>query len=151
MQIDTFFTPGRSTKFRFPLFSCPISAGLPASVDDYIEGEFELENLMKHPDNTVFLRVAGDSMARACIRDRDMLMVDRAVEPMDGDVAIAVLNGELTVKRLKWENGLVLVAENPSYKPIFVNANDDFHIWGVATNVLHRLGRGTKPLGRFSA
>jgi DNA polymerase V len=67
MQIDTIFTPGRSTKFRFPLFSCPISAGLPATVDDYIEGEFELEDLMKHPENTIFLRVAGDSMTVVAI------------------------------------------------------------------------------------
>jgi Peptidase S24-like len=60
-----------------------------------------------------------------------------------------VLNGELTVKRLKWENGLVLVAENSCYKPIFINANDDFHIWGVATNVLHRLGRGLNLTRRW--
>lgn len=149
MSIDAILTGGQASRFRFPLYTCPVSAGFPSFVDDYIEGEFELENFMKHPANSFFLRVTGDSMDRACIHHGDMLIVEREIEPMDGDIAIAVVNGELTVKRLRWKDGLVLVAENPGYKPILVSANDEFHIWGVVTSVMHRLKRGAKPLGTF--
>ena len=79
-------------------------------------------------------------MVGAGIHSGDMLIVDRALEPEDNKVVIAVVNGELTVKRLrKRKNRLVLMPENDKYKPILIENETDYEIWGVVTSVIHLL------------
>ena len=98
------------------------------------------ECLIREPAATFFVRAKGDSMIGAGIHDGDLLVVDRSAEPRDGRVVIAVINGELTVKRLARKNGKArLEPENPAYQPISFNEDDDVRLWGVVTNVIHPL------------
>ncbi|MBU8932907.1 MAG: translesion error-prone DNA polymerase V autoproteolytic subunit [candidate division Zixibacteria bacterium] len=124
-----------------PLFTGRVAAGFPSPADDYLEGPLDLnKHLIQHPAATFFVRVTGDSMIGAGIHSGDMLIVDRALEPADNKVIIAVVNGELTVKRLcKRNNQLVLMPENDNCKPIPIEDETDFEVWGVVTVVIHSL------------
>lgn len=118
-----------------PLMNSTISAGFPSPAGDYREEKLDLSRyLVSHPAATYFLRVRGDSMKDAGILDGDILIVDRSLSPQNRSIVIAELNGELTVKRLKRENGQTfLVAANENYHPILVRPEDDFAVWGVVS------------------
>ncbi len=126
---------------RLPLYGHQIRAGFPSPADDYVEDLIDLhEHLVKHPSATFLLRVRGDSMTGAGIHNGDLLIVDRSLEPSHGRIVIAVIEGELTVKRLWRRDGcLRLLAENPAYAPIEVGADQELVIWGVVTSVIHGL------------
>ncbi len=119
----------------------PVAAGFPSPAQDYFDGRIDLNaHLIKDITSTFVVRVTGDSMERAGISDGDELIVNRALEPRDGSVVIAVLDGELTVKRLRLTaTGVVLQAENPKYPDIKVHALSELTIWGVATRCLHHV------------
>jgi DNA polymerase V len=119
----------------------PVAAGFPSPAQDYFDGRIDLNaHLIKDITSTFVVRVTGDSMERAGISDGDELIVNRALEPKDGSVVIAVLDGELTVKRLRLTaTGVVLQAENPKYPDIKVPALAELTIWGVATRCLHHV------------
>ena len=118
-----------------------VAAGYPSPAQDYFDGRIDLnEHLIKDITSTFIVRVTGDSMERAGISDGDELIVNRALEPKDGSVVIAVLDGELTVKRLRiTATGVVLQAENPRYPDIRVPSLSELTIWGVATRCLHHV------------
>jgi DNA polymerase V len=118
-----------------------VAAGYPSPAQDYFDGRIDLnEHLIKDITSTYIVRVSGDSMEGAGISDGDELIVNRALEPKDGSVVIAVLDGELTIKRLRIAAGVVLLrAENPNYPDIRVAALSDLVIWGVATRCLHHV------------
>ncbi|HLL70759.1 MAG TPA: translesion error-prone DNA polymerase V autoproteolytic subunit [Pyrinomonadaceae bacterium] len=133
--------PDRSTKWARPLFLASVSAGFPSPAEDYIEGRLDLNrHLIKHPAATFFVRVAGDSMIGAGIHPGDILVVDRALEPQDSNVVIAVVDGELTVKRISQRHGkLFLVPDNQAYEPLEILEEMEFEVWGVVTSVIHSL------------
>jgi len=118
-----------------------VAAGFPSPADDYIDQTLDLnEHLVAHPTATFFVRASGDSMLGAGIHNKDILVVDRALDPKNGDVVIAALDGELTVKRISNKGGRVwLLPENPEYKPLEVGPETCFEIWGVVTYVIHKL------------
>ena len=123
-----------------PLFLSRIPAGFPSPADDYVEERIDLnEHLVKHPASTFFLRVQGHSMTGAGIFDHDLVVVDRSLDPVNGAVVIAVLDGELTVKRLALlPNGEVeLRPENPEFPVIRLSEFQELNIWGVVTDVIH--------------
>lgn len=124
-----------------PLYATRVAAGLPSPSDDYVERNLDLnEYLVKRPSATFFVRVEGDSMINAGIYENDILVVDRSVKPTDGKIIIAVVNGELTVKRLSDKPGhMCLLPENPRYRPIEITEDVEFSIWGVVRHVLHAL------------
>ncbi len=123
------------------LFAERVAAGFPSPADDYLEGQLDLnKHLIRHPAATFFVRVTGDSMIDAGIHSGDMLIVDRSLEPGDKKVVIAVVNGELTVKRLcRQKDRLMLMPENDKYEPIFIENEMDLEIWGVVTSAIHML------------
>lgn len=123
------------------LYATRVAAGFPSPADDYIEGQLDLhEHLIQHPAATFYVRVAGDSMTGAGIHPGDILVVDRAVDAINGKIVIAVVNGELTVKRLIiTDNQVTLMAENGAYPAIVITESMDFVIWGVVTGVVRRL------------
>ena len=133
--------PDCSTSCLLPLFLTRVSAGFPSPADDYLEGRLDLnQHLIKHPAATFFVRAAGDSMIGAGIHSGDILVVDRSLEPCADSVVIAVINGDLTVKRIQRTGGkLFLAAENPRYHPIEIRECMDFEVWGVVTCVIHSL------------
>jgi DNA polymerase V len=140
-RVESIYKPDCSTSCPLPIYVTPVSAGFPSPAEDYIEGKLDLnKHLIKHPSATFFVRVTGDSMIDVGIHDGDTLIVDRALEPHDGSIVIAVVDGELTVKRLhKKADELLLVAENKKYQPITIHEETSFEIWGVVTNVIHSL------------
>lgn len=124
-----------------PLFLSRVPAGFPSPAEDYVEGSLDLnEHLIQHKEATFFVRVKGESMIGAGIQNGDLLVVDRALEAVDGNIVIAVVDGELTLKRLSRRNGQVrLLPENPCFHPIEFNDDQSLEIWGVVTNVIHRV------------
>jgi len=124
-----------------PLYGNSVSAGFPSPADDYIDRDLDLnEHLIEHPAATYFVRASGNSMIGAGIRDGDLLLVDRAVSPQDGSVVIAVLFGELTVKRIRMrQNQLLLEPDNNAYPAIPVGPEMEFQVWGVCRYVIHAL------------
>ncbi|MBS0271429.1 MAG: translesion error-prone DNA polymerase V autoproteolytic subunit [Proteobacteria bacterium] len=124
-----------------PLFESRVQAGFPSPADDFSEGTLDLNTyLIKHKAATFFVRVTGDSMTGVGIFPGDILIVDRSLPHSSGKIVIAVLNGEMTVKRFKQAGDEVLLCpENDKYSPICVSEDEDFSIWGVVTNVIHPL------------
>jgi DNA polymerase V len=126
--------------YPIPYLSSAVHAGFPSPADDFLEGHLDLnEYLIHHPAATYYVRVKGESMINAGIHDGDLLIVDRSLEPRHNKVVIAVVDGQLTVKRLKKlkNQHFVLVAENPDFPAITVNEKSNVSIWGVVTNVIH--------------
>jgi DNA polymerase V len=132
------FNPDATRQLARPLFSSAVQAGFPSPADDYLERELDLnEHCIKHPAATYYVRVSGDSMEKAGIYHDDILIVDRSLEARDGSIVVAVLDGELTVKRLSRRNGtLYLVPENDAYPVFEIQPDREFLIWGVVTGVV---------------
>ncbi|MDR9501242.1 MAG: translesion error-prone DNA polymerase V autoproteolytic subunit [Desulfurivibrionaceae bacterium] len=130
----------QKSRVERPLFSCPVAAGFPSPADDYIDQRLDLnELLIAHPAATFFVRAAGDSMTGAGITHGDILLVDRSLAATSGKIVIAVINGELTVKRLlQTATTCRLVAENPDYPALEITKESDFQVWGVVTAVIHQ-------------
>ena len=128
-----------ANSLHIPLYSCKISAGFASPADDHLEKCIDLnEFLIQKPAATFMLRVEGDSMIGAGIHDGDLLIVDRSSTAIDGSIVIAVVNGDLTVKRLnKGKNKVTLMPENPAYSPITILEGGDFFIWGCVKHVVH--------------
>ena len=139
--VESVLWPDRTTRWPRPLFLASVSAGFPSPAEDYIEGRLDLNrHLIKHPAATFFVRVAGDSMINSGIHPGDILVVDRALEPQDSNVVVAVIDGELTVKRISQRHGkLFLVPDNQAYEPLEILEEMEFEVWGVVTSVIHNL------------
>lgn len=123
-----------------PLFSCRISAGFPSPASDYVENNLDLNDLMiHHPAATFFVRVSGVSMQDAGILDGDYLVIDRSLKVSQNDIVIAVVEGELTVKRF-FRNGsmIELRVENQAYSTIQIQSGVELLIWGVVTGVVRK-------------
>lgn len=128
------------TPLNLPFFSSKVAAGVPFAADENIDSYLDLNtHLVSKPTTTFFVKVSGDSMILAGINDGDILIVDRSIEAKNGSIVIAVLNSELTVKRLKIGDGACyLMPENPNYDPIEITSEMNFIVWGVVTSVIHK-------------
>ncbi|KAB2310639.1 translesion error-prone DNA polymerase V autoproteolytic subunit [Betaproteobacteria bacterium SCN2] len=126
---------------RLPLFGHKVRAGFPSPADDYVEAWLDLnEHLIEHKEATFFVQATGDSMIGAGIQEGTLLVVDRALEPRHNDIVIAVVDGELTVKRLEKRRGKVrLIAENPAFAPIEFKEGQELVVWGVVTSIIQKL------------
>ena len=129
-----------SQPIHVPLFSHKVAAGFPSPADDYIEGRLSLdEHLIQHREATFFVRAKGNSMVRAGIFDGDLLVVDKSLTPASGDIVIAVVDGDLTVKRLIMRNGTVILKpENPRFKEIEFKDGQELQVWGVVTSTVKK-------------
>jgi DNA polymerase V len=129
------------TLVDLPLFGSKIPAGFPSPADDHLEATIDLNRqYVRHPAATFFVRVQGTSMIGAGIHNGDMLVVDRSLEAQSGSVVIAVINGELTVKRLVTKGDEVwLMPENPDFQPLQITEGMELQVWGVVAHVIHSL------------
>lgn len=132
---------GNALRIRVSPVSVP--AGFPSPAQDYYDSDLSLdEHLIEDREATYVVRVSGHSMTGAGIFDGDELVVDRSKTPRDGDVVVAVLDGELTVKRLRvTASGVVLQAENPEHPDVVVAELSELVVWGCVTWSLHRVYR----------
>ncbi len=126
-------------KILLPLVGPRVAAGFPSPADDYMEDYLDLNQLLiSEKESTYLVRVKGESMINIGIFPKDLLIVDRSRDPIDGDIVIAVLDGELTVKRLEKRGHRVsLVAENKKFPPIVVREDQEFLVWGIVTHCIH--------------
>lgn len=144
MELEEFSGMQYKGSKRFTQWDIPTAnaTGFGAAADDYMERGIDLnEQLIRNKPATFFMRVSGDSMTGAGIFNGDVVIVDRSVKAVNGKVIIAILNGEMLIRRFeKTFNKIRLVPETPRLSPIDVDlSGSEFSIWGVVTYVIHGL------------
>lgn len=124
-----------------PLYLESCQAGFPSPAADYVERQLDLnEYCIRHPAATFFVRASGKSMSDIGLKDGDLMVVDKAETPCHGDIVIAAVDGEFTVKQLllsSREPRVTLQPMNPDYPPIYPDP-DALEIFGVVTVFLHK-------------
>ena len=123
-----------------PYASNGIQAGFPSPANDFISETIDLNvELIAHPAATFFGRVSGNSMIDEGINDGDILIIDRSLEPQNGDLAVCCIDGEFTLKRLRVNHNKVwLIPSNTSFKPILVPTDNRFIIWGIVSYTIKK-------------
>ena len=126
-------------RVNLPLFNDKIAVGWPSPADDYVERSIDLnEYLVKNSAATYFLRAAGDSMINVGIHNDAILIVDRSIEPTDGKIVIASVDGSYTCKRLQLYPEPRLVAENIKYPPIKIDKKEDFERQNIRLSLCYK-------------
>ena len=112
-----------------------ISAGFPSPAEDFSELSISLDkHLIQNPSATFMAYANGNSMVDAGIHHGDILIIDRSLNARDGDIIIAVLHGEFTVKQLSIiNNTFFLLPKNPKYSPVKISDDMDFEVWGIVS------------------
>lgn len=130
------FTP-KPSKSQIPLVE-GIRAGFPSPAEDFMEPTLDLNHyVIKNPASTFYARITGDSMEGAGISDGDIVVIDKSLEPKDGNIAVCFIDGEFTLKRILLDKGhLWLQPANPKFKPIEITEENHFLVWGVVTHVV---------------
>jgi len=141
MEVEKFFGSnyGGSKRFTQHDVTTANATGFTAAADDYMERGIDLnEQLIHNKPATYFMRVSGNSMIGASIHDGDIVIVDRSIKAVNGKIVIAVIDGEMMIRRLeKTINRMRLIPETPKLSPIDVSEFNDFKVWGVVTYVIH--------------
>ena len=130
--------PSGDDSYVRPLFADRCQAGFPSPATDYAEQELDLNSYcISRPAATFFLRASGESMNQAGVQNGDLLVVDRAEKPQHGDIVIAEIDGEFTVKRLllRPRPALEPVSDSPEFRTLYP---ENICIFGVVTHVIHR-------------
>ncbi|MBQ9400178.1 MAG: translesion error-prone DNA polymerase V autoproteolytic subunit [Bacteroidales bacterium] len=137
-----------------------VHAGFPSPAQDYLSGFIDLnKELVKHPLATFYARVVGDSMLDAGVEEGDVLVIDKSLEPEEGDMCVCFVDGEFTLKFISFKDpgkpsreapkartsynilhrkDIWLIPSNPKYKPIHIEEGNDFTVWGVVTYVIKK-------------
>ncbi|MGG5216093.1 translesion error-prone DNA polymerase V autoproteolytic subunit [Rahnella variigena] len=133
------YTPAEHLqKITLPLFLDRVPCGFPSPAQDYVESRIDLNKLLiAHPSATYFIRVSGHSMSDANVNEGDLLVVDSALTAVDGDIVVAAVDGEFTVKKLRTHPVLQLVPMNPNYQPITFQDEESLEIFGVVTFIVY--------------
>ena len=136
-----FFIPKKENGLGQWLAEERISAGFPSPADDFKETRISLDReLVKNKEATFYARVSGDSMVGAGLDDGDLLVIDRSLNPKNGKIAVCLVDGEFTVKRIKKEKKkLYLMPENKKYKPIELKEENELIIWGIVEYVIKKV------------
>jgi DNA polymerase V len=144
MEVEKFFGSSYNGTKRFTQHnvSTANATGFGAAADDYAERGIDLnEQLIRNKPATFFMKVSGNSMINAGIYDGDIVIVDRSIKPINGKIVIAVIDGDMLIRRYeKSINSLKLVPETSKLSPIDVSEFNDFKIWGVVICVIRTLG-----------
>jgi DNA polymerase V len=132
--------PEIKSDLTIPLFGTNVSAGFPSPAEDYVELAIDFNTfLIDKPHATFCVKVKGNSMEGAGIKDGALLVVDRSKEPTDGKIVIGLINGDFTVKRIqRIKNELYLMPEHPAYDPILIKEGMEFQVWGVVTFIINK-------------
>ena len=136
-----FLKPKKSYQLGQWLIEQGISAGFPSPADDFKETRISLDReLVKNRDATFYARVSGESMVGAGLDDGDLLVIDKSLDPRNGKIAVCLIDGEFTVKRIKKEKDkFYLIPENKKYKPIELKEENELIIWGIVEYVIKKL------------
>lgn len=133
--------PDFESDIKIPYFDYGVSAGFPSPALDFMETAIDLNKaLSENPLATFYIKVDGNSMIDAGINDKDVLVVDRSLEPQNNKIAVCFIDGEFTVKRIQLKkNELWLMPENPKYNPIKINEENQLIVWGIVTYVIKKV------------
>ena len=136
-----FFRPDFDSEVFVPLISQGINAGFPSPAADFEEEKISLDTfLIKNKEATFYAKASGNSMINAGINDGDILVIDRSLSVTNNKIAVCFIDGEFTVKRIAiQEDKILLLPENPNYKPIEVSNENEFVVWGIVTYVIKKL------------
>lgn len=117
-----------------------VRAGFPSPADEEPTEKLDLIKLLvRHPSSTFFFRIGGTSMVDAEMDEGDIVIVDRSIEPYNGCSAVCFIDGEFTLKRIqRHKDHIELIAANPNFKPIRIDTNSEFQVWGVVTYVIKK-------------
>ena len=118
-----------------------VRAGFPSPADEEPTEKLDLIKLLvRHPSSTFFFRIGGTSMVDAEMDEGDIVIVDRSIEPYNGCSAVCFIDGEFTLKRIqRHKDHIELIAANPNLKPIRIDANSEFQVWGVVTYIIKKV------------
>ncbi len=135
------FSSDTTSQIELPLSGNSVAAGFPSPAEEYIEAKIDLNReLIRNPASTFFARVSGVSMVDDGIDDGDLLIIDKSIEPYQGALCVAALDGEFTLKRLRLEEDCAwLIPANEKYEPIKITADNEFIIWGVVRYVVKKM------------
>ena len=127
---------------NIPFYSQAVAAGFPSPADDFLEFDLSLDKkLIKHPSATFFVRVNGTSMVNAKIFDGSILLIDRAEKIKNGDIVLAVVDGDFTVKRYRKSGETVLLyPENKNMRPIKIVKGSESYVWGKVMWSFNNIG-----------
>jgi DNA polymerase V len=140
-DVATFFDIEGRSALRIPMMAWSAACGFPSPAEDYVDQPLDFnELLIEHPAATFAIRIAGDSMTGVGIFPGDIAVVDRAREPVNGCIVLALLDGAFTVKRYRTKDGAVwLQAENPAFADMQITEGQTFEVWGVITRSIRML------------
>jgi len=141
MEKLKFFIPKKENGLGQWLAGEGISAGFPSPADDFKETRISLDReLVKNKEATFYARVSGDSMVEAGLDDGDLLVIDRSKNPENGKIAVCLIDGDFTVKRIKKQNKkLFLIPENKKYKKTEIKEENELIIWGIVEYVIKKV------------
>ncbi len=136
-----FFIPNFENSRELPFITSGIKAGFPSPAADFDETRISLDKaLVKNPDTTFYAKANGQSMKGAGIDDGDIMVIDRSIEPRNNKIAVCLIDGEFTVKRIKkTKEELLLIPENSDFQPIKINEDNQLVIWGIVTYVIKKV------------
>ena len=129
-----------STEIQLEFIVSGVCAGFPSPADDYLEEYMDLnKELIHNPPSTFFAKVRGNSMIDEGIRPKDILIIDKSLEPRNGSLAVCFIDGEFTLKRIqKQSNCVYLMPANKEFKPIKVTEDSSFEVWGIVTYIIKK-------------
>lgn len=145
MNIDL-IRPDLTSHLPLPYADDGIQAGFPSPAQDHINESIDLNvEIVQHPAATFYGRVRGESMIGENITEGDILVIDRSIEPANGDLAVCCLDGDFTLKRIRLEPDKVwLIPANEAFDPILVTPDHQMEVWGVVTYTIKKTHR--RPL-----
>nr|WP_283777652.1 translesion error-prone DNA polymerase V autoproteolytic subunit [Sansalvadorimonas sp. 2012CJ34-2] len=139
MDIKVLQKPDSSDVNSYPFYKSPASCGFPSPAADYLEQRLSLDDLLvEHPAATFFARAQGSSMEGVGIFDGDILLIDRSLQPRNGDIVMCLLDGELCIKTLmQAPDSTELHSASPPYSPIRLQDGQTLEVWGVVVHTIH--------------
>ncbi len=143
MEVENFLSSSYTGSKRFTQHDVPTAnaTGFGAAADDYMERGIDLnEQLIRNKPATFFMKVSGNSMIDAGIYEGDIVIVDKSIKPVNGKIVIAVIDGEMLIRRYqKTLNKLLLIPETHKLSTIDVSEFNDFKVWGVVIHLIRSL------------
>lgn len=142
-KILTIFRTDTDVSLSLPFAEGGIKAGFPSPAQDYLDLAIDLnKELVRHPASTFYGRVSGESMIDAGLHDGDIVVIDKAITPYDGAMAVCFIDGEFTIKYIELHTDyIMLIPANKAFDPIKVTPGNDFIIWGIVTASVHQYSR----------
>jgi len=140
-MILTLAAPKFTTGNEVILMENTIQAGFPSPAEDFKSEKISLDvALVKNKETTFYARVKGESMIDADMDEGDILVIDKSLEPTDGKIAVCMVDGEFTVKRIKMDKSCVwLIPYNKNFRPIRITEENDFMVWGIVTYIIKQV------------